>query len=72
MFILTQDIVSMSTSTKNNPVDTMELETNVATENQKNEELIKIRNHSKGSKALFQNVYRQAKGRFSHFKYSQT
>ena len=72
MIILTQDIVSMSTSTKNDPVDTMELETNVATENQKNEELIKIRNHSKGSKALFQNVYRQAKGRFSHFKYSQT
>ena len=72
MIILTQDIVSMSTSTKNDPVDTMELETNVATENQKNEVLIKIRNHSKGSKALFQNVYRQAKGRFSHFKYSQT
>ena len=31
----------MSTSTKNDPVDTMELETNVATENQKNEELKK-------------------------------
>ena len=51
----------------------MELETNVATENQKNEELKKIRNHSKGSKTLFQNVHRQAKGKFSHFKYySQT
>ena len=61
----------MSTTTQAD-IDTMELETNVATENQKNEELIKIRNHSKGSKALFQNVYRQAKGRFSHFKYSQT
>ena len=72
MIILTQEIVSMSTSTKNDPVDTMKLETNVATENQKNEELKKIRNLSKGSKTLFQNVHRQAKGKFSHFKYSQT
>ena len=34
MIILTQDIVSMSTSTKNDPVDTMELETSEANENE--------------------------------------